>query len=216
MTTIKCSNGQYFDFAKPECFEHSIEHIAESLANVRRFAGQSLEYNVAQHSCLVADIVACFPTSNLRLVKRALLHDAHEAFTGDIPGPMKQFLTGLKALEVKIQAEIEKQLLGLYEPRLTSEKFFRSGAFKTTRGALAIKKADLIALKFEAHRVFYNGLTTEEDSIQWTHLDEFPAPPPPVFDYYHRNGRFCWTRERSAQEFIKRFNYTELEDFHHA
>lgn len=65
----------------------SIEDIAHSLAHICRFAGHTREfYSVAQHSCLAYDL-----SDGLDPVLRrnALLHDAAEAYTGDIPRPVK-------------------------------------------------------------------------------------------------------------------------------
>jgi uncharacterized protein len=66
-----------------------IGDIATSLANQCRFGGHCQEfYSVAQHSCLAADLVLerePNPTSGLW----ALLHDASEAYLGDLPHPLK-------------------------------------------------------------------------------------------------------------------------------
>jgi uncharacterized protein len=66
-----------------------IDDIAASLANQCRFGGHCREfYSVAQHSCLAADLVLereRDATSGLW----ALLHDASEAYLGDLPHPLK-------------------------------------------------------------------------------------------------------------------------------
>lgn len=64
-----------------------VQDLAASLARVPRFHGQTLmHYTVAQHSVLVAELVPA------ELKAAALLHDAHEAYTGDFPRPIKQEL----------------------------------------------------------------------------------------------------------------------------
>jgi uncharacterized protein len=66
-----------------------IGDIAASLANQCRFGGHCRKfYSVAQHSCLAADLVLereRDATSGLW----ALLHDASEAYLGDLPHPLK-------------------------------------------------------------------------------------------------------------------------------
>lgn len=67
----------------------TIEEIAHSLAQINRFTGHCRRpYSVAEHSLLVASIAAregASPSAQLG----ALMHDAHEAFTGDVSSPVK-------------------------------------------------------------------------------------------------------------------------------
>jgi hypothetical protein len=66
-----------------------IEDIANSLANQCRFGGHCGEfYSVAQHSCLACDLVL-ERGGDSGVALWALLHDASEAYLGDIPHPLK-------------------------------------------------------------------------------------------------------------------------------
>lgn len=95
--TICTYLGHEFDVVNPENSVICIEDIAHALALQARFNGHTYAfYSVAQHSCLVTD------NCNDEYSKIALLHDAPEAYLGDIPSPIKQLLGGYKELELRV------------------------------------------------------------------------------------------------------------------
>jgi uncharacterized protein len=84
---IQTVSGRRFNPLEPDPAEIDIVDIAYSLANQCRFGGHVRSfYSIAQHSCHVADVVAeREPDAALW----ALLHDAAEAYLGDMPHPLK-------------------------------------------------------------------------------------------------------------------------------
>lgn len=83
-TYISTFKGNRFYPAEPRIDGIDIEDIAHGLAYQCRFNGQtSAFYSVAQHSLMVADLV---PPA---LHRAALLHDAAEAYLGDMVKPLK-------------------------------------------------------------------------------------------------------------------------------
>jgi hypothetical protein len=63
--------------------------IAQALSNLCRFGGHSRAfYSVAQHSVIVSDLLADTGAAP-DAVLAALLHDAAEAYLGDLPHPLK-------------------------------------------------------------------------------------------------------------------------------
>jgi hypothetical protein len=88
MTWSQTRGGVRWDFATPN--EELVDwyDIAHALSNLCRFNGHtSHHYSVAEHSVHVHDTVAKLTDDqNIRLY--ALLHDAHEAYLGDVTTPL--------------------------------------------------------------------------------------------------------------------------------
>lgn len=83
---ITLSDRSSFDFRRPEAMRYDIVVIAHSLSKLCRFTGHvsgNAIYSVAQHSVLVSRMVP------LEHALDGLLHDAHEAYVGDMSAPLK-------------------------------------------------------------------------------------------------------------------------------
>lgn len=92
MTRIATVSGRVIDFLYPDPEQINLDDIARGLSRQARYSGQTIRpYTVAQHSLLVASLVA--PEHRLY----ALLHDAPEAYLGDIPSPAKDAMDNLAA-----------------------------------------------------------------------------------------------------------------------
>jgi hypothetical protein len=88
-----------------------ISDIAHHLSRVCRFGGAvNGFYSVAQHSIHVASVVGTFlPQSakdDPKAYLYALLHDAHEAYTGDIVRPLKRSVPEWSVVEDRVQEVI--------------------------------------------------------------------------------------------------------------
>lgn len=80
-------SGQIIDLDAPSTWVINIEDIAHALSNICRWGGHTRTfYSVAQHSVLVA---SCMPTPLLSMC--GLLHDAAEAYVGDVISPLKDW-----------------------------------------------------------------------------------------------------------------------------
>lgn len=79
--------GKVVDLLSPRVEDVSIEHIARSLSKQCRFNGNTRKFfSVAQHSVIASQ----YMPEDFRIY--GLLHDAHEAFIGDISTPVKRLL----------------------------------------------------------------------------------------------------------------------------
>jgi uncharacterized protein len=100
---IQTRSGIAFDLVDPRPSTVDLGDIAFSLAHINRFTGHVGCYSVAQHSVLVSHAVL---PEHARV---ALMHDAHEAYVGDISSPLKTLLPGFKAIEQRVWAAIAER-----------------------------------------------------------------------------------------------------------
>jgi hypothetical protein len=98
--------------------EFPAQQIAKQLGALCRYAGATPDhYSVARHSLVVAALVPDDPQHKMA----ALLHDAHEALTGDILRPMTRRLSMPSRLEILCEQQaIDQQLYSLigFEPSI--------------------------------------------------------------------------------------------------
>lgn len=94
MSQILTATGKRFDLYEPDTDLIDPRDVAHSLAHLCRFNGHTREfYSVAQHACMVADLM---PEQD-KLA--ALLHDAAEAYIGDMVQPLKQWMYAYQDVE---------------------------------------------------------------------------------------------------------------------
>jgi hypothetical protein len=154
MTT---ASGMRFHPLDPRPEEVVPYDLAHGLSHVCRFAGQCTRfYSVAQHSVLVSLEVgrrAGEPgdwdgqgISWRVLALYALLHDGSEAYTSDIPKPVKKGIPGFKAIEDRLTAAIHEHFnLRPNNPEVEAE----------------IKRADIRLLATEARDLTVLEVSTD-------------------------------------------------------
>lgn len=104
MTVIQTITGRKIDFTDPDPEQVHILDIATGLARAPRFAGHTdVTWTVAAHSVFVAD--HCPP----ELQFEALLHDAAEAYMGDMPTPLKRLCHDYQIYESMLDRAIRKR-----------------------------------------------------------------------------------------------------------
>lgn len=171
---ISLLSGAKFNYNKPEESDVTIEDIASALSNVCRFSGHLPRfYSVAQHLVNTSRIVS--PSNRFT----ALMHDTAEAFTNDLPTPLKWALPIFKELEVSIESAMGKKF-GFEYPYPQE-----------------VKEADTIMLMLEKYYV------KGDDSIWplYEKYDKFYVEP-----YRHLvNIEHSWQPVRAKREFLERF-----------
>lgn len=121
---IETASGKLVNPADPQIEDICIEDIAWALSRIPRFAGHTtsdIPYNVAQHSVHVSLLVEEYFAQNREvlfhtttastLCMKALFHDAHEAYFGDIPSPIKR-ITGLTEALKDIENTLDRAIFG--------------------------------------------------------------------------------------------------------
>lgn len=127
---MQTHTGRMFYPLDPRAEDVCLEDIAHALSNLCRYAGHCrMFYSVAQHCCLVADMLP----DELKLA--GLLHDAAEAYLVDVPRPLKVALGDYKRVEHLLESVI-------------------AGVFGVDFSDPRIKRADNIALMTEARDLF--------------------------------------------------------------
>lgn len=121
----------------------TIEEVAHALALINRFNGHTTRpYSVAEHSLLVLHIArqeGASPAAQMA----ALMHDAHEAFVGDVSTPVKWAVgTAWRAFENSQAAQLQKHF-GIR----TAMVSHRASLRRWDLTALATERRDLTAYK---------------------------------------------------------------------
>lgn len=187
--------GRAFFLQTPDVADIDIHDIAHALANSCRFFGHcSGFYSIAQHSVIVSELAVGLLRAGktaevgggagaacVRMTALAgLLHDAAEAYVGDIVAPLKQLLPDFARIERGVEDAIAARF-GL------SQILANRTAPSSIRDA--VKKADLMALATE-RRDLLNPL----HPFTWIDL---PAPRiEPIVP---------WLPSKAKERFLSRF-----------
>jgi 5'-deoxynucleotidase YfbR-like HD superfamily hydrolase len=153
---IQTYTGRAVDLLMPRVEQIDVRDIAHALANLCRFTGHTNAfYSVAQHSCLVARIVEDLwqrehgEKCPAPVALAALLHDAPEAYLGDVNTPLKRAMRRLGGGGASPYDEIAARFEAAIEWVLCP------GELPTPQARELIKRADSVALATEYAQLFH-------------------------------------------------------------
>jgi hypothetical protein len=111
MTVVRMFGGVDVDLLNPDLGKVSIGSIFRTLSMLNRYNGQTCRpYTVLEHSIRGAETFA--ELGEIRQAKAFLMHDAHEAFIGDITTPVAraaEIQDQLFVLKTRLDETIEER-----------------------------------------------------------------------------------------------------------
>jgi 5'-deoxynucleotidase YfbR-like HD superfamily hydrolase len=138
MSFIQTYSGAKFDFADPAPASIRLKDIAHALARICRFGGHvATFYPVADH-CVNVTRFLIRNGADRQTAAWGCMHDAAEAYVGDIVSPFKQMLPKAGEIEQRIAAMIRERF-GIDEGQVDFD---------------AVKRADEALLVAEAKALF--------------------------------------------------------------
>ena len=123
---INLLENRSIDLLKPKPEDIFIEDIAGGLSKLCRFNGQIKDfYSLAQHSCICVDLARQSSIVDNKLLMAILLHDASEAYCGDVIKPLKNVIgKKYEFIEKRITRAIEKRFnVNIIDNKDTIKKF---------------------------------------------------------------------------------------------
>jgi len=128
-------DNEFIDLMNLDIDKIHIDHIATALSNICRFNGMIKNfYSVAQHSCFCVDLAYSEGETDPEFLLSVLLHDASEAYTGDIIKPIKIVLGDkFKIIEDSVSNAISKKFNINLEENHNKIKIYDSMAYEVEK-----------------------------------------------------------------------------------
>ena len=169
---VQTASGAAFDLAGQDETQVNIHDIAASLSKLCRFTGATCTfYSVAQHSVVVSDALKRHgPLVQLL----GLMHDAHEAYIGDITRPVAALLGSIGSysvlhdLKAIVQTTIHRKLR---LPEKPSNRFLDLIA-EADEAALATELRDVMATPQRDWGLSVGPLKKPITALPWHRAEE--------------------------------------------
>lgn len=182
---MQARSGVSVDLEDPQPDMIKSTDIAHALGRICRFNGHVLDfYSVAQHCCHVEDLM---PRINFRVKALAVLHDAAEAFIGDVSTPVRRCMRRVE--DICRFDELEDKLL-----RVIYAKFHIDPPTEVEQQM--IRWADQSMLLTERRDLL------EPTSYDWNSFVDPGVEP-------QKAKIQCWSPYVSSQEYLSRLREIE-------
>lgn len=187
---VTLRNGSLYHYGASNQLDEYV--LGAHLGKITRFAGALTHFlSIAQHSIFTADVVRDAGQPPLTQIK-ALLHDAHESVTSDMPTPYQDWVADL----------IEKRFGERYDviedtKQMLDRDFYAAFGLAPPTEAEKhwIKFADKVALVTEAHQF----LDPVPDWIHAFQIAPATAPITPLSPEYATSAFICKYRYLKSQ-----------------
>lgn len=157
--TLTTAGGRVIDLAAPKPEDIAIGDIAHALSHICRFGGHTRTFfSVAQHCVNVADLLRY---TGLRGQRAGLLHDAAEAYLGDVVTPLKR-----QPMIEPVYSVFEERFERAIFERFNVRDLLLEGDSLWT----SVKYADTLALHWEHRDLF-------PSSAEWELPEDIGALP---------------------------------------
>jgi hypothetical protein len=181
---IQLSTGIEVDVFNITPDQVRIEDIRNSLSKICRYGGHcSYFYSVLEHSLHVVDLMEFVGVTDRALLLEGLLHDAAEAYIGDIPRPLKN-VAPFHAFNHS-DAVISQTIMHKFGANTIAD----SNEYKMSD---AVKYADDMMLFIEWPHLMTGEMPVPKDSLVQS-LDEISSSP-----YYRRIQKYLNPKTRKV------------------
>ncbi len=198
MAVLLSSTRVRVDLARPDLTRIDVRRdIAEPLARIARFgAHMSIRradgriWTVGQH-CVVGAKALAAETGDVNLGFAFLLHDAHEAFIGDIASPVAATLGEMMGPAGRV---LFQRTLAELKRRLDAEIHRIAGLTVSDRARAIVHRMDMAMLAAEARQIL--GFDPARDPASW------PAECLSAPDVRTDGALSPWPQKRIADEWM--------------
>lgn len=175
---IRTASGRKLYPFSPREEDISVEDITIGLSHTCRYGGQTPRYySVAEHCVRVCEVLDRFASGSFLF--EGLLHDASEAYLGDIQRPIKKWLDEYKEVERIVTSEVERKL----------------GLESSEQATSIVHWADNLVM----HAEFVSFFGEE------THVEDFGTFPSDRVKALAGEWELGWSPEKARSEFMDHF-----------
>jgi hypothetical protein len=181
MSYIYTYSRKKIDLLNPKPMDIDINSISNGLSRICRFNGQiPVHYSVASHSLLMLQAAKTNGESN-EVLKAILMHDASEAYLGDIVKPLKEVLPRYKEIEENMSNVI-------YRKYKVKWQKFKDIVHKYDLGMLVLEKKIIREIDYTV----YDEYIDIKNLISFEEIEKHMLETPSSLSIFNNKLRFTY------------------------